>query len=208
MDVYVDDMVIRSNSVEQHLQDLKEVFAQLRRYSMRLNPAKCTFGVPAGKFLGFMLTRRGIEANPDKCKAVLDMPAPRTLREVQRLVGRLTALSRFIPRLAEHIKPILKNLKKGSTQHWDNDCETAFSTVKHILTSPPIMARPDEGSDLQLYLAAAPYAVSAALIQETPSLKLIYFISRTLQGAEERYSRVEKFALALLTASRRLRPYF
>ncbi|XP_017411652.2 uncharacterized protein LOC108323671 [Vigna angularis] len=208
MDVYVDDMVIRSNSVEQHLQDLKEVFAQLRRYNMRLNPAKCTFGVPAGKFLGFMLTRRGIEANPDKCQAVLDMPAPKTLREVQRLVGRLTALSRFIPRLAEHIKPILKNLKKGSTQHWDNDCETAFITVKHILTSPPIMARPDEGSDLQLYLAAAPYAVSAALIQEAPSLKLIYFISRTLQGAEERYSRVEKFALALLTASRRLRPYF
>ncbi|XP_052726197.1 uncharacterized protein LOC128194674 [Vigna angularis] len=208
MDVYVDDMVIRSNSVEQHLQDLKEVFGQLRRYSMRLNPSKCTFGVPAGKFLGFMLTHRGIEANLDKCKAVLEMAAPKTLREVQRLVGRLTALSRFIPKLAEHIKPILKNLKKGTTRHWDDDCETAFNTVKHILTSPPIMARPDDGSDLQLYIAASHHAVSAALIQEVPSLKLIYFISRTLQGAKERYSRIEKIALALLTASRRLRPYF
>ncbi|XP_017419350.1 uncharacterized protein LOC108329586 [Vigna angularis] len=208
MDVYVDDMVIRSHSMEQHWQDLEEVFSQIRRYSMRLNPSKCTFGVPAGKFLGFMLTRRGIEANPDKCKAVLDMTAPTTLREVQRLVGRLTALSRFIPKLAEHIKPILKNMKKGTTQHWDDDCETTFNTVKRILTSPPIMARPDTGSDLQLYIAASHHAVSVALIQEAPSLKLIYFISRTLQGVEERYSRIEKIALALLTASRRLRPYF
>ncbi|XP_052734193.1 uncharacterized protein LOC108339372 [Vigna angularis] len=208
MDVYVDDMVVRSHSMEQHLQDLKEVFGQLRRYSLRLNPSKCTFGVPAGKFLGFMLTRRGIEENPDKCRAVLDMTAPQTLRDVQRLVGRLTALSRFIPKLAEHIKPILKNLKKGTTRHWDDDCEAAFDTVKRILTSPPIMARPDTGSDLQLYIAASHHAVSAALIQEAPSLKLIYFVSRTLQGAEERYSRIEKIALALLTASRRLRPYF
>ncbi|XP_017426213.1 uncharacterized protein LOC108334788 [Vigna angularis] len=208
MDVYVDDMVVHSHSMEQHLQDLKEVFGQLRRYSLRLNPSKCTFGVPAGKFLGFMLTRRGIEANPDKCSAVLNMTAPQTLRDVQRLVGRLTALSRFIPKLAEHIKPILKNLKKGTTRHWDDDCEAAFDTVKRILTSPPIMARPDDGSDLQLYIAASHHAVSAALIQEAPSLKLIYFVSRTLQGAEERYSRIEKIALALLTASRRLRPYF
>ncbi|XP_017428574.1 uncharacterized protein LOC108336614 [Vigna angularis] len=82
MDVYVDDMVIRSHSMEQHLQDLEEVFGQIRRYNMHLNPSKCTFGVPAGKFLGFMLTRQGIEANPDKCKAVLDMAAPTTLRKV------------------------------------------------------------------------------------------------------------------------------
>ncbi|XP_047183035.1 uncharacterized protein LOC124849186 [Vigna umbellata] len=208
MDVYVDDMVIRSHSMEQHLKDLAEVFLQIRRYNMRLNPSKCTFGVPAGKFLGFMLTCRGIEANPDKCKAVLDMKSPQTLKEVQRFVGRLTTLSRFIPKLAEHIRPILKNMKKGTTQHWDDDCETAFNAVKHILTSPPIMARPIAGSDLQLYIAASHHAVSAALVQETPSLKLIYFVSRTLQGTEERYSQIEKVALALLTASRRLRPYF
>ncbi|XP_052735490.1 uncharacterized protein LOC108328707 [Vigna angularis] len=208
MDVYVDDMVIRSNSMEQHLRDIKEVFGQISRYSMRLNPSKCTFGVPAGKFLGFMLTSRGIEANPDKCKAVLDMISPKTLREVQRLVGRLTALSRFIPKLAEHIKPILRSIKKDTTQHWNDDCEAAFDKVKHILTRPPIMARPDAGSNLLLYIAASHHAVSAALIQEVPSFKLIYFISRTLQGAEERYSQIEKIALALLTASRRLRPYF
>lgn len=68
MEVYVDDMVVCSSSHQQHLQDLAEIFQQIQHYNMRLNPSKCTFGVPAGKFLGFMITRRGIEANPDKCR--------------------------------------------------------------------------------------------------------------------------------------------
>ncbi|XP_014491679.1 uncharacterized protein LOC106754193 [Vigna radiata var. radiata] len=159
---------------------------------MRLNPSKCTFGVSAGKFLGFMLTYRGIEANPDKCRAILEMKSPTKLKDVQCLVGRLTALSRFIPMLSDHIKPILKSMKKDVPRHWDNDCEEAFSKVKSILISPPIMARPTEGFELQLYLAASNHSVSAALIQESPDFKLIYFISRTLQGAEERYSQEEK----------------
>lgn len=100
MDVYMDDTVVRSAKGRDHLADVEEVFGQVRKYDMRLNPAKCTFGVAAGKFLGFMLTSRGIEANPDKCEAVLQMQSPRTLKEIQRLVGRLTALSRFIPKLA------------------------------------------------------------------------------------------------------------
>ncbi|XP_014524143.1 uncharacterized protein LOC106780373 [Vigna radiata var. radiata] len=208
MEVYVDDMVIRSHTHQQHLKDLEEVFQQLRHYNMRLNPSKCTFGVSVGKFLGFMLTYRGIEANPDKCRAILEMMSPTKLKDVQCLVGRLTTLSRFIPRLSNHIKPILKNMKKDVPRHWDNDCEEAFSKVKRILTSPPIMARPTEGFELQLYLAASNHSVSVALIQESPDFKMIYFTSRTLQGAEERYSQVEKVVLALLTAARRLRPYF
>ncbi|XP_014490737.1 uncharacterized protein LOC106753443 [Vigna radiata var. radiata] len=208
MEVYVDIMVVRSCSHQQHLRDLTEVFQQLKRYGLRLNPSKCTFGVSAGKFLGFMLTSRGIEANPEKCRAILEMRTPTKLKEVQCLVGRLTALSRFIPRLSEHIKPILNNMKKNVPRHWDDHCEAAFSAVKNILTNPPIMSRSEEGFDLQLYLSTSGHSVSAALIQETPVFKLIYFVSRTLQGAEERYSQVEKVALAFLTAARRLRPYF
>lgn len=175
---------------------------------MRLNPSKCTFGVPAGKFLGFMITRRGIEANPDKCRAVLEMQTPTKLKEIQQLVGRLAPLSRFIPKLAEHNKPILKNMKKDVPRHWDDQCEAAFSTIKTILTSPPVMVRPTEGFDLQVYLAATSHSVSAALIQEMQEFKLIYFVSRTLQGVEEQYSQVEKVALALLTVARLLRLYF
>lgn len=130
LDVYVDDMVVWSAQGIQHLQDLEEVFRQVRWYGMRLNPAKNTFGVAAGKFLGFMLTSRGIEVNPDKCGAVLEMQTPRTVKDVQRLVGRLTALSRFIPKLAERATPILKKMKKASANTWDDDCEAAFRAIK------------------------------------------------------------------------------
>ncbi|XP_014523638.1 uncharacterized protein LOC106779933 [Vigna radiata var. radiata] len=208
LDVYVDDMVVRSDEGAQHLRDLEEVFRQVRRYGMRLNPAKCTFGVAAGKFLGFMLTSREIEANPDKCRAVLEMQTPRTVKEVQRLVGRLTALSRFVPKLAERAAPILKKMKKASANSWDDDCETAFQAIKGVLTQPPIMNRPSPGEDLQVYLGLSETVVSAVLLQEKPTPKLIYFVSRTLTDVETRYQQVEKVALALLHASRRLRQYF
>ncbi|KOM40249.1 hypothetical protein LR48_Vigan04g044700 [Vigna angularis] len=180
MEVYVDDMVVRSRSVEEHVRDLAEVFCQVRKYNMRLNPAKCTFGVPAGKFLGFLLTTRGIEANPDKCRTILEMRSPQKLKKVQRLVGRLTSLSRFIPKLAERIKPIVRIMKKSAGTDWDDQCEQAFNEVKSILISPPVMGRPDSGHALQLFLAISEDTVSSALVQEQPEFKLVYFVSRTL----------------------------
>ncbi|XP_047156021.1 uncharacterized protein LOC124827081 [Vigna umbellata] len=208
MDVYVDDMVVRSTDEEGHIRDLEEVFHQVRKFGIRLNPAKCTFGVAAGKFLGFMLTSRGIEANPDKCEAILQMQSPTTLKEVQRLVGRLTALSRFIPKLAERMRPVLRKLKKGAGPVWDDECERAFRDVKTILVNPPVMNRPVPGGDLHIFLEVSETAISTVLMQKQPQARLIYFVSRTLLDAETRYQRVEKVALALLNASRRLRPYF
>nr|KYP49854.1 Transposon Ty3-G Gag-Pol polyprotein [Cajanus cajan] len=112
MEVYVDDMVVKSSDVPIHVNDLTDVFQALRRHQMRLNPEKCVFGVSGGKFLGFMLSSRGIEANQDKCQAILDMKSPNNLKEFQKLAGRLTSLSRFLPCLAEIAKPILILLKK------------------------------------------------------------------------------------------------
>ncbi|XP_015947314.1 uncharacterized protein LOC107472290 [Arachis duranensis] len=95
IEVYVDDMVAKTKIGDNHISDLTEIFGQICQYNMRLNPEKCAFAVQGGKFLGFLLTCRGIEANPDKCRAVLDMASPKTVKEVQRLTGRLAALSRF-----------------------------------------------------------------------------------------------------------------
>nr|KYP48628.1 Retrovirus-related Pol polyprotein from transposon opus [Cajanus cajan] len=94
-------MVVKTTSAEGHAADLAEVFIQIRRHNMRLNPEKCVFDVQGGKFLGFMITSRGIEANPEKCKAIIQMQSPQTVKEVQRLAGRLVSLFRFIPTLAE-----------------------------------------------------------------------------------------------------------
>ena len=92
MEVYIDDMLVKSTTAELHIAHLSKTFQILRNYNMKLNPAKCAFGVSAGKFLGFIVNHRGIEANPDKIKAVLDMPSPSGIKEFQRLTRRITTL--------------------------------------------------------------------------------------------------------------------
>jgi len=119
-------MVVKSPSHHQHAKDLEAVFSALRQYNLRLNPDKCVFGVDRGKFLGFMLTQRGIEANPKKCRAIIEMRSPTTVKEVQRLIGRLTAIARFLPKLAEQTQPIIQLLKKSARFTWTDDCEQIF----------------------------------------------------------------------------------
>ena len=124
MKVYVDDMLVKSKKAELHLDNLKETFNTLREYHMRLNPAKCVFGVSLGKFLGFMVSQRGIEANPEKVKAILDMTSPRNVKEVQRLKGRVTTLNKFISRATNKCLPFFKTLKQAF--QWTDECEEAF----------------------------------------------------------------------------------
>ena len=111
--VYADDMVAKISEKHDHYSDLTEIFSQLRQHNMRLNLDKCIFGVQVGKFLGFMLTSREIEANPDKCEAILAMPSPVSIKEVQYPTGWIIALSRFLPKLVDREKPFLQCLKKS-----------------------------------------------------------------------------------------------
>src|SRR3954465_2707464 len=107
LEVYVDDMLVKSKEKAEHVLDLHETFEVLKKNNMKLNPQKCVFGVASGKFLGFMVTSRGIEANPDKIQAILNMQEPRTLHDIQKLSGRLAALSRFLSKGAERSLPFL-----------------------------------------------------------------------------------------------------
>jgi len=209
VEVYIDDMVVKSPSHHQHSEDLTAVFSVLRQYNLRLNPDKCVFGVDRGKFLGFMLTQRGIEANPEKCKVIIEMRSPTTVKEVQRLIGRLTAISRFLLKLAEQTQPIIQLLKKSTRFTCTDDCEQMFQKLKTTLTSPPILHKPDTSQPLLVYITATDYTVSAALVQEVEVTQHpVYFVSRTLQDPETRYQMVEKLAISLVHAARRLRPYF
>ena len=135
MEVYIDDKLVKSTAAELHIAHLFEAFQILREYNMKLNPAKCAFGVSARKFLGFIVNNRGIKANPDKIKAVLDMPSASSIKEVQRLTGRITALSRFVSRASDKCQPFFQVLKKAF--QWDTKCEEAFSALKAYLSSPP-----------------------------------------------------------------------
>ena len=109
--VYVDDKLVKSKEEENHLDDLKEMFDTLKQYNMKLNPDKNTFGVSSGKFLGFMVSQRGIEANPEKVKAILDMSSPKMIKEVQSLAGRVAALNRFVSKATNKCLPFFKTLK-------------------------------------------------------------------------------------------------
>ena len=100
-EVYVDDMLIKSKEELTHLDDLKETFTTLRQYQMKLNPSKCAFGVVSGKFLEFMVSQRGIEANSEKVQAIIDMTSPKTVKEVQKLIGRIVALNRFVSKVTD-----------------------------------------------------------------------------------------------------------
>ena len=111
IEIYVDDMVIKSKSEGSLMEDIEETFKNLRRIKMKLNPKKCVFGVETGQFLGHMITKQGIEANPEKIQAVVDMISPRTIREVQSLNGKLAALGRFMAKSAEKALPFFKTLK-------------------------------------------------------------------------------------------------
>ena len=113
IEVYVDDLLTKSTKAEDHIANLTKTFNTLRAYKMKLNLAKCAFGVITGKFLGFLVTERGIEANPDKIWALMEMKPLTNLKEIQRLTGRMTALSRFVSKATDHCYPFFKAIKKG-----------------------------------------------------------------------------------------------
>ena len=177
---------------------------------MKLNSLKCAFGVSASRFLGFMVTQRGIEANPAQLKAILHSPTPSSKKEIQHLTDRLAALGRFISRFTNRLKPFFTTLRGASWVEWNEECDRAFVAIKQYLTKPSILMCPQAGDTLYLYLEASDIAVSAALFKECGDAKLrqVFFVSKSLTDAETRYAHLERVALALRTSAQKLRPYF
>lgn len=209
MEVYIDDIVIKSESPSKHADELREIFGQKRKYNMRLNQEKLNFGIKSIKFLGFMLAHQGIEANLDKCETIIEMTRLANVKEVQRLVGRLASLSRFVPRLAEKARPLFKLLKKPQQFEWSVECEVAFEQFKSFLASPSILCKPESGRDLLLYLSVTDTTVTTVIVQEEgKQQRPIYFVSRVLHDAETRYQVIEKLVFTPVTVARRLRSYF
>ena len=207
VEVYIDDMLVKSLNEGGHLDNLQETFETLKRYKMKLNPSKCAFGVSLGKFLGFMVSQRGIEANPDKIQAILNMEPPKNIKEVQSLTGLVTALNKFVSKVTDKCLPFFKVLRKAF--EWTDKCQKVFQDLKNYLTTAPLLSPSMQRKELYLYLAVSPHAVSSALIREEGKVqKPMYYTSRALRGAEGRYPLIKKLAFALITASRKLRHYF
>ena len=134
IEIYVNDMVVKSKVVSGHLGDLGGIFDILRRHKLRLNAFKCSFGVGSGKFLGYMVMHKGIEVNPDQIKAINDLKPPQNAKEVQKLTGMIAALNRFISRSADRCRPFYLLINKWKGFEWFEDCTTAFQQLKEYLS--------------------------------------------------------------------------
>jgi hypothetical protein len=166
VEVYVDDIVVKTKRGSTLVEDLTLVFDRLRATRTKLNPDKCVFGVSTGKLLGFLVSYRGIEANSEKIKAIEAMRPPACIKNVQKLIGSLAALSRFISRLAERALLFFKLLRKSDPFTWTEEAVQAFQELKQHLVSLPILVASEPGEPLYLYIAAAAEAVNMVLVVE------------------------------------------
>ena len=158
-------MLVKSLEAEDHISHLQQPFSTLQKYNMKLNPAKCSFGVSSGKFLGYIVTHRGIEANPEQIRAIHLIPSPTSVKEVQKLTGRIEALSRFISRLSNKSQGFFGTLKNPKDFQWMEECESALHELKAYLTTPPLLSKPLLSEVMLLYLAVSEHAVSVVLVR-------------------------------------------
>ncbi len=213
--VYIDDVVITSKKGATLIEDLKETFDNLDKFCLKLNPTKCSFGVPAGELLGFLVSARGIEANPDKIQAIVTMRKPTKLKEIQQLTGRVAALSRFVARLGEKALPFYALINQGDKFQWNEEADRAFEDLKRTISTPPILVAPKEKEPLLLYIAATPQVISTVLVVEREEegklhgvQRPVYFISEVLSPSKQQYPQYQKLAYGVITTTRKLRHYF
>jgi hypothetical protein len=209
-------MVMTTRKEESLISDLAETFDNLNRYKLKLNPTKCSFGVSAGQLLGFLVSARGIEANPEKIQAILIMGKPTQLHDVQKLAGRVAALSRFIARLGETGLPFYALMRKSDNKfEWTEEADAAFAQLKKVLSTPPVLVAPNEKEPLLLYIAATHQVVSTVLVVERSKegkghgvQRPVYFLSEVLSPTKQRYPHYQKLAYSVFTKARKLRQYF
>jgi hypothetical protein len=187
VEVYVDDVVVKTRNSDMLIADLEETFASLREYRGKLNPNKCVFGVPSGKLLGFIISHRGIKANPVKISAITNMKAPTCIKDVQKVTGCMAALKRFISKLGEWGLRFFKLLKHQEKFAWTPEADQALAQLKDFLSKPPVLTAPHKKEQLLLYLAATTHVVSTAIVVEWredghayPVQRPVYFVSEVL----------------------------
>ncbi|XP_040996080.1 uncharacterized protein LOC121242255 [Juglans microcarpa x Juglans regia] len=166
MEVYVNDLLVKSKELAQHLANLIESFIVLHKYKMKLHPAKCAFRVNSGKFLGFIVLERGIEANTKMINAILNMVPPRSINDAQQLAGRVATLNRFVSRSTDKCLPFFRALRK--THLWNEDCNRAFEELKQYLAKPPLLKQPNLGDIMYPQMEMLAFALVIAVRRLRP----------------------------------------
>jgi len=154
VECYVDDIAVKSRTKADHITDLKTIFEIMQAHQLKMNPTKSFLRVASGKFLGFVVTSKGIHLDLEKVRVVQEMQPPRNFRELRGLQGRLACIQRFISNLSGRCQPFTKLMKKGVSFIWDDACQQAFEEIKRYLTQPPVLTASVSGKSFLIYVRA------------------------------------------------------
>jgi hypothetical protein len=206
---YLDNLPAHSSNRSHHIDHLQVIFLRCRFYHIRLNPHKCIFAVESSRLVDFIVSKDGIRVDPLKIKAILALPPPTNLTQLQSLQDKEKFIRRFICNYAETTKGFMWLLQKNTPFIWDDTAQQSFDALKHTLTHAPFLHPPEYTKDYILYLAAFAFTIVMVLVQEDPNGEehVIYYLSKSLSGPELRYSHVEKLALAAVITVQRFRCY-
>ena len=214
---YLDDIIIFSDNEEQHLEHLEIIFERLRRFNLKLKFSKCDFFKSQIEYLGHLITPYGIRPIPGKLRAIQDMPAPRTVKQVKQFLGLVGYYRKFIPRFSDIAKPLTLLTRKNTQFHWSAACANAFNDLKRKLAQGPILKYPDPSKPYILYTDASKYGWGGVLTQkhETKTVEgeevvtdhPIAYVSGLFRGSQESWATLTKEAYAILQSCKKLAYY-
>ena len=207
--VYFDDLLISGADRAEHDERMGEVLSRFRKYGVRVGREKCVFLQDQVQYLGYVVSRDGIQPEESKVRAIVAAPAPHDVQSLQSFLGMVNFYCRFVPNLSSLLAPLNHLLKVNIAWQWSHDCEHAFVTVKKFLSASPVLTHYRNDLPLVLEVDASPYGIGGCLFHvfENGDKKPVYFVSRSLLPAEKNYSQIDREALAIVFAVRRLHQF-
>jgi hypothetical protein len=204
----IDDVLIYGRTQQEHDDRLRAVMDRLRRHNVTLND-KCVFSVPEIKWAGYVISGAGVQPDPDRVRAVLNMPPPNNVTEVRCFLGMVNQMAKFANNLAQQSAPIRDLLRKDRVWTWDVAQQTAFDTIKRLIASTPVLAHYDPSLPTIVSADSSSFGLGTVLLQRQAdnTWRPVTFASRSLSEVERRYAQVEKECLALTWACERLADY-
>lgn len=199
-----DDIIVHGTDEQSHDVNLDKLLGRCREKGIKMKPSKLKLRCNEIQFHGHLLTSEGLKIDPDKVKAIIEMPQPRNADDIQRLNGMVTYLSRFLPHLSEVMKPLRELTRNNAEWKWDEPQQTAFEQVKLMMTSTPVLAYYDPDKELTIQCDSSQSGLGTVLMQDG---RPISYASRALSPAETRYAQIEKEMLAIIYSMEKFHQY-